>query len=234
MGPKKNTAMEEGEELRKAIDSLTENVASMREEQKKILDLVEEVKKLRKENQEKDNKIEELEKRVDELEQYTRMNDVIVTGLRIKPRTYANTVAPSNNGGEMSEGETRSAELQVAAFLHSKGITFNADDLEACHPLPRRHSRDKPAIIIRFTSRKRKIELLKQGRQLKGTEVYLNEHLTRKNAEIAKRARQLRKQNKIQSTWIRNCKTFIKLNGSPEEARVLVVRKLSELDAYEN
>lgn len=85
---------------------------------------------------------------------------------------------------------------------------------------------------IRFTNRKAKTELLRQGRKLRGSDVYLNEHLTKKNADIARQARILKKQNKIQATWTRNCKVWIKLNGSPEEASIIVVRELSELDRY--
>lgn len=60
----------------------------------------------------------------------------------------------------------------------------------------------------------------------------MNDHLTRKNAEIARKARQLRRLQKIQSTWVSNCKIFIKLNGSPEEAKVLVIRDCSDLDRF--
>lgn len=224
--------MEEGDELRKALESLNEDVADIRKDQKKILELFEEVKKLRKENQEKDRMIVELEKRVDDLEQYTRMNDVIITGLQIKPRSYANAVSNENNG-EPGEEETRSTERQVSSFLHQQGITLDVDELEACHPLPRRRREDKPAVIIRFTNRKHKTELLKQGRKLRGTDVYMNDHLTRKNSEIAKKARYLKKMKKIQATWVRNCKIFIKLNGSPEEAKVLVIKNLCELETLE-
>jgi len=52
--------------------------------QKSILDLVEEVKALQLLNEEKDKRIAVLENRVADLEQYTRMNDVIITGLRVK------------------------------------------------------------------------------------------------------------------------------------------------------
>ncbi|KAM3843136.1 ranBP-type and C3HC4-type zinc finger-containing protein 1-like [Diretmus argenteus] len=62
---------------------------------------------------------------------------------------------------------------------------------------------------------------IKAGKKLKGTAVYLNEHLTKKNADIAREARNLKKQNKIQATWTRNCKVMIRLNGSPEEAKVI-------------
>lgn len=88
-------------------------------------------------------------------------------------------------------------------------------------------------MILRFVNRKKKIALLKQGRKLKGTNVYLNDHLTKRNAEIARKARYLRKQKKIQNTWVTNCKIFIKLNGTPEEAKVLVIRSMEELDKYD-
>ncbi|KAJ8351141.1 hypothetical protein AAFF_G00146530 [Aldrovandia affinis] len=66
-----------------------EEVTVVRQQQKMILDLVGEVKALRLLNAEKDKKIAFLEKRVDDLEQYTRMSDIILTGLETKPRTYA-------------------------------------------------------------------------------------------------------------------------------------------------
>lgn len=63
--------------------------------------------------------------------------------------------------------------------------------------------------------------------------VYVNEHLTKRNAEIAREARILKKKNKIQATWTRDCKILIKLNGaSLEETKVITVRNLSDLDKY--
>ena len=59
--------------------------------------------------------------------------------------------------------------------------------------------REKPDdIIIRFIDRKNKVEVLKQSKNLKGTNIYINEHLTDRNNEIAKKARLLRKQGKYQ------------------------------------
>lgn len=81
-------------------------------------------------------------------------------------------------------------------------MNIQSDNIVACHTLPRRNSEAKPAIIVRFVNRKHKTELLRQAKKLKGTGVYLNEHLTKKNAVIARRARTERKLNKIQATWI--------------------------------
>lgn len=133
---------------------------------------------------------------------------------------------------EPEELEASSVEHQVAAFLHFKGIALGVGNIEACHPLPRRNVNDPPAVIMRFVHRK-KMELLQQRKKVKGSNVFLNDHLTRKNAEIARKARLLRKQNKIQNTWVSSCKIFIKLNGAPELAKVLVVRTLEELNKYD-
>ena len=63
--------------------------------------------------------------------------------------------------------------------------------------------------------------------------VFLNEHLAKRNAEIAKNARYLKKQKEIQNTWTTNCKVFIKLNGPPKEAKGLVIRDVAEPDKYQ-
>lgn len=54
---------------------------------------MDEVKRLKVLNMEKDKNISELERRVDNLEQYSRMNDIVITGLKIKPRSYARAAA---------------------------------------------------------------------------------------------------------------------------------------------
>ncbi|KAJ8279327.1 hypothetical protein COCON_G00063930 [Conger conger] len=235
MGPKKTPATTEDlEELKFTLNMLTEEVATVNKQQKTIMSLVAEVKALRQQNTEKEKVISSLENRVADLEQYTRINDIIVSGLEIKPRSYAKAVSSTMSGEDASdERDLNSVENQVTTFLESKGIVIDRKNIEACHPLNRKNKNDKPAVIMRFANRKHKMELLKQGRRLKGTQVYLNEHLTKKNGDIARKARFLKKQQKIQSTWTTNCKIFIKLNGTPEQAKVLVIRELQDLDNYE-
>lgn len=64
--------------------------------------------------------------------------------------------------------------------------------------------------------------------------MYINEHLTKRNGEIARRARILRKQGKIQSTWTASCKVFIKTTGTtPEDEIVAVIYDISELDRFD-
>ncbi|CAL8236488.1 unnamed protein product [Boreogadus saida] len=140
----------------------------MRKQQRDILDLAGEIKVLRVQSEEKDKRIIHLESRVSDLEQYTRINNVIVTGLHVKPRSYARAVTDDNGGGA------------------------------------RRKTSDNPVVIIRFVNRKHKTALMRQGRKLKGSNVFLNDHLTKNNADIARMARNLKKQGKIQNTWTAN------------------------------
>ena len=111
-------------------------------------------------------------------------------------------------------------------------MEIQTNAISTCHKLPTKDKKTKPVIVIRFANRKAKTELLRQGRKLRGSDVYLNKHLTKKNADIARQARILRTQNKIQATWTRKCKVWIKLNGSPEEAMNIMARELGELEKY--
>ncbi len=54
--------------------------------------------------------------------------------------------------------------------------------------------------------------------------------LPKKNADIARKARFLWKQGKIQAAWTSNCKVFVKMNGTPEQAKVLCIRSIEQLE----
>lgn len=233
MPPKKNQATgEEMEEIKLSLNFMSEEISKVAKQQSVLIGLMEEVKELKIKLIEKDKKITVLERRVDELEQYTRMEDVIMSGLSTRHRSYARMVAEEGNQGGETHKETYTIEQQVVHFLESKNIVVDSKMISACHMLPRKDKVKPAAIVIRFTSRKAKTDLLRQTKKLRGTAVYINEHLTKKNSEIAGQARALRKQGKIQSTWTRNCKVWIKLLGTPEEAKVLLIRDIEELEKF--
>ena len=226
------TRQNEIEELKRALDFQSGELSNITKKLEVITEMMVEIKELKQQNIDKDKQIADLERRLDDCEQYSRINDLIVSGLKTTPPSYARAAATSLE--EPTESDIASIEDQVIAFLDKKGIQVDKEDIEACHPLSRKNNKDSPAIIIRFISRKRKSETLKQGKKLKGSNVYLNEHLTKRNGEIARKARFLRKQAKIQGTWTTNCKIYIKLNGeTPEEAKVLLIKDISELKEYE-
>ena len=63
--------------------------------------------------------------------------------------------------------------------------------------------------------------------------VYINDHLSRKNANISALSRQLKRRQRIHSTFTRNCKVFVKTNGAPGVSRVVLIKDISELDKFD-
>jgi hypothetical protein len=60
--------------------------------------------------------------------------------------------------------------------------------------------------------------------------VYLNDHLTPKNAELARKARLLRKDEVIEGTWTKNCNIFVKTKGlTPEDQKVFMIKEEADL-----
>lgn len=211
------------EELKASINMMGEQLGTISEQQRTIMGLLKDIQELKKLNQEQQNRINFLETRVADLEQYTRLNDVIISGVALKPSSYAHALRGAQKD-ESNMSVDMSVEEQVTNFLQSKDIQVDKNCIEACHTLPSKNPKTKSVIIMRFVNRKNKIELLRQWKKLRGTNVYINEHLTKVNADLARKARFLKKQGKIMATWTSNCKVFIKTNGSPEDARVICIR----------
>jgi hypothetical protein len=78
-------------------------------------------------------------------------------------------------------------------------------------------------------NRKTKSRILLNGGNLKGTNVYMNEHLTKRNADLARTARQLKKDGKIFNTWTRDCKVFIR---ETPKGKSRIVRSGADLLEY--
>ncbi|XP_055019421.1 uncharacterized protein LOC129411744 [Boleophthalmus pectinirostris] len=226
---------EELQNIQKSLNFMSDELSKVAEKQEKLLALVTEVAKLKKIIKAKDAIIRGLEHRIEDLEQYTRREDIIVSGLQTTHRSYARATVMSmttESGEDAPPEEQQTLERQVIQFLESRNIKVAPENITACHTLPKKHKDAKPTIAVRFVNRKHKVELLRQAKLLKGTGVYVNEHLTKKNADIARDARNLRKLKKIQATWTRNGQVKIRLNGTPEESKVVTIRDLKDLDPY--
>jgi len=91
------------------------------------------------------------------MEQYTRMEDMIVNGLNTRHCSYARAAAGAsgNNSKDDTPGEIHSLEQQVLKFFASKDIDIDSRDISACHALPRK-DKAKSAIVVLFVKRKTK------------------------------------------------------------------------------
>ena len=165
--------------------------------------------------------VETLEARVDDLEQYTRKEDIIISGLKIM-KPYSDAVKGDSDFSE------NMVENQVIQTLSNKGIQIRDTEISACHTLGKRRQDGTQNVIVRCVSRKTKVHVLKNAKKLKGTGIYVNEHLTRRTGEIARVARDLRKRGKLLSTWTRDCKVFVK----SRDEKVFKVSNLDQLSDF--
>ena len=83
---------------------MSEELCKVAKQQMGLLKLIE-VKQLEALIKEKDLKIEELERRVDDLEQYTRMEDLVIYRLETTHRTYAWITAGDKEGEDAPRDE---------------------------------------------------------------------------------------------------------------------------------
>ncbi|KAK7888646.1 hypothetical protein WMY93_024206 [Mugilogobius chulae] len=110
---------EDMEEVKKSLNFLTAELSSV-VKQKDLLNLIDEVRQLKDTIKEKDKKIEELQRRVDDFEQYTRMEDLVVTGLVTRHRTYARTTAGDKEGENAPPGPDTEETKEDPGYLDEK------------------------------------------------------------------------------------------------------------------
>lgn len=159
---------------------MTNEISKVVNQQKSLMDLMEEIRLLKEKIIQRDQKIEQLDQRIDDLEQQIRSKDLIITGLEPKHRSYARAAAG------VDEGEDAPTEELQTLFLNGKNIHLEMHNISNCHTIPNKDRKRKPAIVIQLVSVKQKIDLLQQSKKLKGTGVYINEHLTKKKCRPSK------------------------------------------------
>lgn len=104
-----------GDEIHKSLDFMSEELSRVAKQQSMLLDLVNEVKQLKILVKEKDRKIEDLDRRINDMEQYLRMEDVIISRRTLKPeptrrpQVWVEVTERSTNGGSTI---TRKASYQ--------------------------------------------------------------------------------------------------------------------------
>ena len=116
---------------------------------------------------------------------------MLVSGLKVNHTSYSRAVAQSNSveiNDNCPVAETNSCEEQVLSFLRSKSVEISKNDISICHTVKTKSN--KPQIVITLNNRKaKKNRVLSQDKDLTGTNVFINEHLTHTNAELARLAR---------------------------------------------
>ena len=174
-----------------------------------------------------DKLVNSLESKMDEQEQYSRRENLVISGLKIS-MSYA-TAAQAANGeqdnqaenitrtrldnGKFSERDNDIMVDNIIKFAMDKlHVPLTKADIVTVHPLPKKTSNPngQSLCIIRFANRNARLSVIQARKQLRGTNIYINEHLTPKNAHIFKLAREMRQKNRIEGCWTANCKVLVR------------------------
>lgn len=135
--------------LKKSLNFMSGEFSNIFKQQQIIMELMGDIRELKRQQVEKDKRIALLECQVTDLEQYSRINYIIISGLATRQVLYAWAVTPADTG-DCNKVDQESLEQQIAAFFNDKGISISNHNIKACHrlPLTNKHKDNKQAKII--------------------------------------------------------------------------------------
>jgi predicted RNase H-like nuclease (RuvC/YqgF family) len=218
--------------MTQTIDRLTATITLLRDELK-MKDTA--LTTLKDENTMLKKEVSNLKKCNDELEQYGRRDNLIITGLPSSYAEVSNTPATldTNRSTYESYGET---VHKVVNFLNDEmKIDIDESDISMAHRLPGTSSFAKP-ILVRFISRRARdavynarISLRAYNQKLpKGKGVYVNEDLSPYNRKIFQEAwRRKGATNGFERVYTSNCQVIVIKNS--QKLRILSLDHLHTL-----
>ena len=142
--------------------------------------------------------------------------------------------SPINSSTNTMSGNT--LEDAVLKMLNKDvKVNVSQSDISAIHYLANKsNSSDddgdeenkKPRnIVVQFVNRKTKDIILKNARNLAGKKIWINEHLTKANMMLHKRARELRSKGALEGVWTKNCKVLVK---AAKDKKVYAITTMSD------
>ena len=207
-------------EIKESLAELRENVKYLKTQlhgnQSGVESLLKSVELLTKKLEMKDKIIENLEQKINELEQYQKKDNLIVAGPNLNLHTYSHVAG--ERAADSAEIERENLPKHEESIMKQNFIKFVEDKLHvniseseilAIHKLHKRKDGTEP-VLVRFVRNSTKRSVMAVRRRLKGTRIFINDHLTENNMGIDKKARQMRRDGKIHSNWTINGRIFIK------------------------
>lgn len=182
-----------------ALDTSNKLMTDIREE---LTNLKKENKELREHSTILSTEVRDLKERLRNLEQYTRKNNVEVSGI---PETAGENV------------------LDIVSDMGAVlGVEINEHQVNAAHRVPSYKKDRTPSIVIQFNTRVTKDTLLAKFREMKTLsahqvnpvfpqqKVYVNEHLSPENKVFLARLKQKCKEVGYTYAWCRDGKFFVR------------------------
>ncbi|XP_031338839.1 uncharacterized protein LOC116167585 [Photinus pyralis] len=224
MREESKTQMEKLEsDLGKSVEGCHEQIAELlkiTEEQSKLLrEYDKKFEVLRQENVNLKEKVKSQEEKIDELEQYSRVNCVEINGIP-----------------ESKNEDVLNIVKSVGTALE---INVSDGDVDACHRLGTKQEGRIRGIIVKFVRRATKEEFLRKRkikRNLNTSDigstnypadvVYINESLSPVRRKVLAAARSVKRDHGYKFVWVKNGKIFLRKN---EGDKVIVLTNLEQV-----
>lgn len=210
--------------VERGLDDLKTDITTMKEDiaglKTSVSQTTEELQNVKAENNSTKTELREIRKAVDDLEQYSRINNLIITGVPVTNKENVYNI--------------------LANLAMVLGIKYRNEDLSIAHRLGKRNDDPRPPqIVARFVCREVKNLWLTAVRKKKGlstTElagqltpgaIYLSEHLTRRTSELYYQARKRVREHTLHQTWTHDCKVFVR---KVSDGAAIRITHLQDLD----
>ena len=153
----------------------------------------------------------------DRLQQYTRRENVRISGIPLK-----------------KDETNKDVEEKTLAMLNKTGTVVNAEDLAACHRVGKAKDGSRP-VIVRFVSRRKRTDIMKTKKALKGKEsckgIYINDDLTPLRAKLLHYCKSA---PEVERTWTLDGRIFCQKKTVPgltpnDQQRAIVVETTADL-----
>ena len=187
-------------DIKQSLDHLCKTFDDMKATTTKNEQQLAELMKLLKQKYDKiiqlTTRIDNPESTVSSLEQNSKRKNIIATGLNIHSFAHCAQTQPtssSDSPADQTIDESATMKINFIAFAHDKlHVDIPEIEITAIHNLPKRKDGTTP-ISIQFLSSDKRTEIMRKRKTLKGTNIFLNDHLSRLNNALFHRARTLRK-----------------------------------------
>ena len=195
---------------------------------KQVADLVRENSALKDSVKSLLSRLEALTVSLEELEQYTRSDNLMVFGVPLpidgsKEGDLTQVVVDTLNRN-LGNVQINKEHISIAHRTSANRSTPNA----AGHP--GNQANRPPPIIVRFSHRETRNNLLLNRRLLKGKPVSISEQLTIRRAQLLRKAGELVSQKKLDSTWSHDGRILVKSTTN----RIHVINSDTDLVQYSN
>ena len=161
--------------------------------------------------------IDEIKSDINNIQQYLRINNLEVVGL------------PEPNDGESEE------KLLLNAFNNLQGLEnpIRAEDIDISHPLNTKRRDGKAVHVVRFISRKTKLQILDAKKRAENKEyrfrnrdVYVNEHLSPNNRSLFAKAQEKKRELNYKYCWTRGGSINMR---KTDDSQVITISKDTDL-----